>query len=55
MIIEQLYNRFFMNDLKQPQSLPVQTAEQVVADTITDYEVRAEDSACINDSKLRHP
>jgi uncharacterized membrane protein YedE/YeeE len=44
-----------MNDFKQAQSLPEHTIEIINTDVITDYEVRAEDTACINESELQHP
>jgi uncharacterized membrane protein YedE/YeeE len=44
-----------MNDLKQMQSLSEHTTQIINADLITDYEVRAEDTACINESELQHP
>ncbi len=43
-----------MNDLKQEQFLSEHTTE-INTDVITDYEVRAEDTACINESALQHP
>lgn len=44
-----------MKHLKQQEFLPPQTTEKLMADIITDYEVRAEDTACINESELQHP
>ena len=44
-----------MKDLKQTQFLSEHTNEISDTDIITDYEVRAEDTACINESGMQHP
>jgi len=44
-----------MNDLKQTISISERTTEVFNTDVITDYGVRAEDTACIHKSELKHP
>jgi hypothetical protein len=44
-----------MNDLKQKRFASEHPTEVFYTDTLIDYEVRAEDTACINESELQHP